>query len=1262
MEGNVMLGSTILAWGGVLLLLAGEIVALASMRNVVRALVISSIAELGYVFFGFGLGSVAGETGGVMHLGYQLVMRGLLFLALVPLVRSAGTSSLDDLTGVGRTNRVASLLFGFAMFSVMGLSPFKGSFAKFLVLYGAVEQGQWGLASVGTLASIISLFVYITIIQRICFAEGSVVNRHVPLGGLVVPLAVLAAATIGMSLFPQPFEEWARHWVGAVGGAGLPDYESPWSLLVLVPYLGGFVLYALGRISPRLRDFAAIALAAASLFLAWQNGGPDALSWLFAVVFAAIAFVVTLYSFAYIRAHTEANRYYFFLFLAIGSLLGLATEKQFGNFYVFWELMTWTTYFLVIHEQSEKALKAGRKYFLMCASGAYVMHFGILLLHAQIGSFEMDVIAQHVAGLSPGVTTAIVFMFMAGLGVKAGLFPVHGWLPDAHPVAPSSISAPMSGIVTKAGVYGLIKVLFVLFGAGLLSKASPAGSFSSFGLTLSCLGAVTVIYAEIKALRERELKRMLAYSTLAQVGEIVAVLGIGSYLAVAGASLHVVNHAAMKSLLFLAAGSFIFRLGRKNIDEFKGVGRAMPVTGLFFAIGALAVMGLPPFSGFFSKFLLIYACAEAGQWPLAAIILVGSVIGAVYYARIVRIIFFEPYQGPAVAEAPFSMLLATGLLTAFVVLGGLFPSYGVALVRPVADLAALRGGLDVVAIPSLQMVWPASAIVAAIGAGLAFFVGRRSPVTGGLLSVFTMLAAMAAIVAQGGLQDRLSFWFALLIAGVGAINLLHSIGYMRHGHAHGRYYFLFLAMIGGLLGMASANDLFNFFAFWEIMSSWTLFFLIIHEETPEALREGFKYFLFNFVGASIMFLGVAMLGARAGGFGFAQLRLAAPGMELPWLAGGLLLILLGLAMKAAMLPVRIDYQMHPATAPTPVSGYISSVLLKSGPYGVLKLFAVLGGSVLFARLGTITDVSAPLYILAVVAAITVLYAGAQAMVQTGVKRVLIYATVCQLGYILLGLSLGSAMGVAGGLMHLVNHMLLKDTLFLAAGCILAQAHVVDLGDLGGLGRKMPWTMGMFLFAGLSIAGMPPLNGFASKWMIFQACLQSGHYLLGLAALMGSLFTLAAILKFAHAAFMGETTQVSEQMTEAPACMLVAMGALVGASALVGFFPGLLLVPIAGIQQSLGLEAVAATWTGPLPGLGGWSNAPMAILLLIIASVGWLYTRMGGSKLRQSNVHLCGNAFDLRQSKMNIPGFYETPDGLIRTVLAASAEEGSADHA
>ncbi len=171
-------------------------------------------------------------------------------------------------------------------------------------------------------------------------------------------------------------------------------------------------------------------------------------------------------------------------------------------------------------------------------------------------------------------------------------------------------------------------------------------------------------------------------------------------------------------------------------------------------------------------------------------------------------------------------------------------------------------------------------------------------------------------------------------------------------------------------------------------------------------------------------------------------------------------------MKAAMLPVRIDYQMHPALAPTPVSGYISAVLLKSGPWGVLKLFVVFGGAATFAKLGGgVHGQPLILYAISIIAGVTIVYAGAMAAIQNGIKLLLIYSTVCQLGYVLMAVSLGTSLGVAGGLMHFVNHMLLKDALFLVAGAVMLRSHATMLDELGGLGRRMPFTFGVFLLCG-----------------------------------------------------------------------------------------------------------------------------------------------------------------------------------------------------
>jgi formate hydrogenlyase subunit 3/multisubunit Na+/H+ antiporter MnhD subunit len=408
-----------------------------------------------------------------------------------------------------------------------------------------------------------------------------------------------------------------------------------------------------------------------------------------------------------------------------------------------------------------------------------------------------------------------------------------------------------------------------------------------------------------------------------------------------------------------------------------------------------------------------------------------------------------------------------------------------------------------------------------------------------------------------------------------------------------------------------------------------------------------------------------MLGSASGSFEFATIAVAARTMSVAWLGAALTLVFLGMLMKAAMLPIRIDYQMHPATAPTPVSGYISAMLLKSGPYGVLKMMTLFGGAVLVDRLGLINGQSLLGNAIAIIGGVTVLYAGAMAVVQTGIKRLLIYSTVCQLGYITMALALGTTLGVAGGLMHFVNHMMLKDVLFLCAGAIMVTSHARTLDELGGLGRKMPITFGIFLFAGLSLAGIPPLNGFGSKWLIYVASFESGHYVLGIFAMVASLFTLAAILKFAHAAFMGSPGVAAEHAQEAPAIMLAPMIVLTAGCVAVGMMPGLLLVPIAAIQQELGMAPIAVTWFGPLPSAGGWHPALLSILLVVMAGVGYLYLRLGraGGAIIRSPIHLCGvQDIAMGQANTGAANLYEAPDAAIRGLLHAKHDTGYSDDA
>ncbi|MBZ4688449.1 MAG: dehydrogenase (quinone) [Clostridiales bacterium] len=1258
--GTLINGSYMIALFGAIVLMVGELVALKQMKNLIQLLIISSIAEIGYILLGLGMGTYEGISGALLHLEYQIVMRGLVFFAAAAFIARGRSHSIEKLQGIGKTMPVTATLFGFGLFSVMGLSPFKGSISKFLIIYAAIQSGHLVFAAMATLGSIIEAVYYLLVIQRLCFEEpvqeGQVaVKVRETSPALMAVLLVLSGLTAFMGLFPEPFihnvEHAAAVLLGSTGPDQLPVFESPWSTLVLVPYVGGFIVYLVGRFSPALRNLLAVVITSTTVYLAWQGGDFDSLSKLFALIMAFIGFLVTLYSVGYLKGKQYTNRYFFFLLLMLGTLLGLTTSKELGNFYIFWELMTWTSYFLVIHEQSKKALRAGFKYFIMCTSGAYIMHFAILTLHVKLGTFDMAVISANLQVLSPSLMLVVLGMFIIGFGVKTGLAPMHSWLPDAHPVAPSSISAPMSGILTKTGIYGLVRILFVVFGAGLLAELGTAGQFSTIGFVISMLGALTFLVGEIMALRQTDIKKMLAYSTMAQVGEIVITLGIGTYLSLIGTLYHVLNHAIMKNLLFLAVGALIFRLKSQEITKFKGIGRVMPVTALCFSIGILAIMGLPPFNGFISKFLMLYASVQSGHLALAGLILMGSIIGGFYYLKLIRIIFFEKYEGPALKEAPITMLIPIGILTGLAVFNGLYPQAGMALVKPVADFIAAKGQMAVTAIPNVSIVWPMVAVIPIVGALVTYLLGRRSAKVSGWLAVVTMVATLITVFTASSDLDVFSWSFALLIAFIGVLNLLYSLGYMEHGHAQSRFYTFFVLMIGGLLGVAVSKDLFSFFAFWEIMSSWTLYFVIIHEETKEALREGFKYFIFNYVGASLMFLGLLVLTAKTGTFEMGELAGRLSALPTGLVALGLILMLLGFAMKAAMLPFRIDYQMHPPTAPTPVSGYISSVLLKSAPFGMAKLFYVFGGVALISKFGLAGEIPGLMYTVAWVSALTILMAAALALLQNGIKLMLIYSTVSQMGYIILGISLGSSLGVAGGLLHLVNHMLFKDLLFLVAGTIMVKTGIGDLNRLGGIGRKMPVTLGAFAIGAFSIAGIPPFNGFTSKWIIYEAAMEKGYVFLALLSLLASVLTLASFVKFLHSAFFGQLPKELENVTEAPWTMQIPMIILAVLCVVFGVFPGIPLSTIVAIESWLGLTPVSVSLFGVDSGLGAWNAGVIAVLLAtaLIAGIGIYF--IGNGKIRYTKIYTCGVS-DLKAEEVHVNShnLYESPKGLVKRCI------------
>ena len=1244
---------------GCILLLFSAWKAVRARKNLMALLGWMSLADVSFVALGFACDGAGGATAAILLMTYNGIARLLAWFCLNRLQGAAHSFSPDAMAGVGRSMPVTAALYAFSMFAALGISPFLTPDAKPFALHAVMAADQAIVPAVMVLVNAVMAVLTVLAVHGVWLGGGSYPDGKESLKnmGLQLPLC-LAAALAAMGIFSHTTIGLAASLAGELP-ALLPDFALNWRSATFIAYSGAFVTWLAGRFRPTLMRplpavFLALAFAAA---LADNSCGP--LGRLFAIVCTGIGFLVTVYSIGYVH-HPEKgspyaeNRYFFFLLILFGSLAGIAQSTNLGSLFVFWELMTFSSYVLVAHENTRAAHAAALKYFIMCAVASAVMLPGLLLLSTQFGSLEYAALSGRALSLSPGMVLTILCLVLVGFGVKAGLVPGHSWLPDAHPAAPSSISAPLSGVMTKAGVFGLFQFLFVIFGVGLLapnvySQSAQISQVLGMGKLITALGVITMLYGEIMALRQTDLKRILAYSTMGQVGEITLTLGLCSYLAATGALFHLVNHAVMKDLLFLCSGVLILRSGSRELKDLRGLGRAMPFTATCMVIGLLAIMGLPPFSGFMSKYMMLYAIADQSPM-LAGLMLLASMAGCIYYMRIIRTLIFEPYEGQPLPNYSMgknlSMLAPLGILAGLCVLMGLFPNIGLALVLPAVKAFVQAGHLPMQQLPSLSICWPWHSLLLLVGAIVPVLLRANHERAGKATGLILALAALV-VLATGRQLDSLSFWFAFLVPAMGSLNMFYASGYMAHSHTQWRFYTFFLLMCAGLTGVAVSQDLFNFFLFWEIMSSWSLYFVIVHEENAAALREGFKYFFFNMLGAAFLFLGVVLLVNWSGSAAFSDIRLALPKLSSGQIALSLSLMAIGFIMKAAQLPFRIDIQMHPATAPTPVSGYISAVLLKSALFGLAKLFFVLGGGIALAGAGAWLGKPEIMGICLWIGGITIVMAAAYAVFQSDIKLVLIYSTVSQLGYMVVGIALGTSLGVAGGLLHLVNHMFFKDLLFLVAGALIVRTHRQSMNEMGGIGARMPITLAFFTIGALCVIGVPPSNGFTSKWIIYHALMEQGEVLLAIMSLAGSVLTLAYFAKMLHLAFLGQPAPGMDKVTEAPRSMLVPMGVLAGLCVLTSIFPGLALKPINAILAQMALPALDVAPWGIASGSGAWNATVTSVLFLVAGFGAWKLLMRSTGNVRDTTVHTCG--VDVEELNLHTTGrdIYTAPEDALK---------------
>ena len=402
----------------------------------------------------------------------------------------------------------------------------------------------------------------------------------------------------------------------------------------------------------------------------------------FSAIMAFVWAAAGAYSFEYMAHEKNLRRYYGFYLMTLGVLMALCFAGTIVTFYMFYEAMTLLTFPLVLHTMKKDAVAAGIKYLIYSVVGASLALLGIFVLSPYVSSFsftaggvlDMSKVAGH-----EGLVLAMTFLMLLGFGTKAGMFPLHGWLPTAHPAAPSPASAVLSGIITKAGVLGALRLIYCFIGADFLRGTWVQTAFMSLAL-------FTVFMGSMLAYKEGGLKKRLAYSSVSQVSYVLFGLSTMHPIGFIGAMLHVLCHALVKDTLFMSAGAIISKTGKTRVDELEGIGKQMPVTMWCFTLASVGLVGIPPALGFVSKWYLAQGAlnmtgvAAFFSWFAPMILLLSALLTAGYLFPISMkgflpgrnadgsLKFFEK------KEPTHVMLIPLVLLTTLSLVAGMFPN------------------------------------------------------------------------------------------------------------------------------------------------------------------------------------------------------------------------------------------------------------------------------------------------------------------------------------------------------------------------------------------------------------------------------------------------------------------------------------------------------------------------------------------------------------------------------------------------------------
>jgi len=395
----------------------------------------------------------------------------------------------------------------------------------------------------------------------------------------------------------------------------------------------------------------------------------DGVSITVALIINVLSVLASVYSIAYMEHEKNPGAYFsFFLMLVVG-MLGVILSTNLIQFYIFWEIMVIPVIFLIAEWGSGSAKQIALKTFIFTHIGALFLLLGILITHLSLGTFEMYEIPVRLSRMDLGLQSIVVILFMIGFTVKMAILPLHTWLPDAHGEAPTPISVLLSGAMIECGAYAVARILVTFF------TEATASLLTIFAV----LAVATMIYGGVMALGQTDIKRLLAYSSISQMGYIFFGLITVSTVGLTGALFHVVNHAIFKGLLFMCAGAVIHEAGTRDMRFMGGLWRKMPITFVAGLVGALSLSGIPPLNGFWSKDLILAAAYEAEMYPFLVVMFIASALTFAYNLRWIYLVFLgkgakhssdrDAHEAPLLMIAPMLVLVGLCFISGLIEIG-----------------------------------------------------------------------------------------------------------------------------------------------------------------------------------------------------------------------------------------------------------------------------------------------------------------------------------------------------------------------------------------------------------------------------------------------------------------------------------------------------------------------------------------------------------------------------------------------------------------